>query len=111
MAEDQGGHGGAVDAPLAVEDPGAEPVDEGLVGRPPRGHHLAGDHIGIDQPGPVGDQQVGHRGLARPDAAGEPDCQHAADTSPRPRRVTLRTPWACPGTGIDPRYPAGPADP
>ena len=56
---------GVVDATVAIKDPSAEAVDKGSKARP-RGHRLAGGDVGIDRPGPVSDQQIGHGGLARP---------------------------------------------
>ncbi len=116
VAEDQGGHLGAVDPPLGVDDLGPEAVDERLIGRPVGGHHLAGDAIGVDQRGPVSDQEFGHRGLPRPDAAGEPDCQHDRDTTRSPmggrwtpdrtRKGPSGAVGGEPRIEIDPRYPA-----
>ena len=90
-------------APSASTISGAEPVDQGLIGRPAGGHHLTGDPVGVDQLGTVCHQQLGHGGLARPDAAGEPDCQHGRDWY-----RGVMDPVRHEST---PGYPAGPADP
>ena len=76
VGEDDRGQRGPVDGAVRVDDPGTEAVDQGLIGRTARGHHLAGDLVGVDERGAAGHQQVGHGGLARPDAAGEPDGEH-----------------------------------
>ena len=62
--------------PPASRISGPEPVDERLVGGAAGLHHLPGHQVGVDQCGPVVDQQLGHRRLPRADPAGEPDREH-----------------------------------
>ena len=60
--------------------------------------HLAGDPVGVDQRRPVVDEQLGHRRLAGPDPAGEPDGEHRPPRSGRPPRAARRwrtAPWWC----------------
>ena len=64
--------------PVGGHDAPAEALDQRLVGRPARRHHVPGDLVGVDEHRPALDQQVGHGRLARPDPPGEADGQHQA---------------------------------
>ncbi len=57
--------------PCGIDDGRPEPVDEGLIGRPARLHHLPGDPIGVDEDGSVLRQQVGHGRFAGADPSGQ----------------------------------------
>ena len=77
----------AVDRAVGRHDPRAEAVDQRLVGGSTGCDHLAGDLIGVDQHRSPFDQQVGHRRLARADAARQADGQHQAAASRRGARA------------------------
>ena len=76
VAEDEGGHPGAVDPAVVIEDAHPETIDHRLVGGTPGLDHLPSHQVGIDEGGPVLDQQLGHGGFTGTDATGEADREH-----------------------------------
>ena len=91
VGEGDRGQGLAVDRPVGGEDPGSEAVDQRLVGRPTRGHDVAGHLVGVDEHGAPLDQQVGHGRLARADATRQADRQHHRAAGRRRRRGARAT--------------------
>ena len=96
VGEGHRGQGGPVDGPVGRQYPLAETVDQRLIGRATRRHHVPGHLVGVDEIGPAVDQEVGHGRLSRPDAPGKADRQH--------RRMVV----AIPGAANEARYAAQP---
>ena len=80
VGEGQGGQRGTVDGAVGGDDPGPEPVDQRLVGRSAGSHHVSCHLVGVDEDRPACHEEVGHGGLARADAARQPDRQHQVVT-------------------------------
>ena len=62
--------------PVRAHDLVAEPVADTRQSLAARRDHLARERVGIDDDGSAFGQQLGHRGLAGPDPAGEAYPQH-----------------------------------
>lgn len=79
--EDEPAERSAIEGAARVEDALAEPCSNGLeAGRPGR-DGLAGENIGVDDPGPEVGEHARHGRLARADAAGEAEDLHRAEGS------------------------------
>ena len=77
VLEHQGGQRRPVEAPAAVEDTGAEPLDDRPQAGPPRLDHLPGDGVGVDHDRAAARQRPGHGRFPRPDATTQTDTKHA----------------------------------
>ena len=70
---------GPVEAAVAVEDAGAEPLDDRVEHRLAGLLELSGDRVGVDHHGPPGGQQRGDGRLSGADAAREAHEDHGRD--------------------------------
>ena len=85
---------------VGVDDLRAEAVDQRLVGGPAGGHHLAGHQVGVDQPGPVVDQQSATVDLPAPMPPVSPTVSTARSAGRRGRdavansTMVVRSSWS-----------------
>ena len=81
-----------VDGAVGRQYPLAEAVDQRLIGRAARGHHVPGHLVGVDEVGPALDEEIGHGRLSRPDAPGKADRQHRRMVAAIPGAAKARAP-------------------
>ena len=99
LAEDQPRPApGPVDGPVGVDDLGPEPVDQRLVGRPARGHHLAGHRSASTSTAPCSTSRSATADLPAPmppvsPTASTSETLPGGPTRPGGRQIGRRRPW------------------
>jgi len=84
VVEDEGRQAGPVEAPVAIEHLGAEPLRHGRQAGLPGLDHLPGDGVGVDDHRAAPGQRPGHRRLPRTDATTQTDTKHAEESRRNP---------------------------